>query len=77
MRRAGAGADGDRRRGRGLDEAHLLALLLLALPGAFFVWSMHSGVVPIFMPHLWPHSYYNTRYGLAVLPLLAVAAARW
>jgi len=41
----------------------------------FFVWSMHSGAVPIFMPHLWPFSYYNTRYGLAVLPLLAVAAA--
>lgn len=50
-------------------------VLLLAIPGAFIVWSMHAGVVPIFMPHLWPQSYYNTRYGLAVLPLLAVAAA--
>jgi len=50
-------------------------LVLLVLPGVFFVWSMHSGAVPIFMPHLWPFSYYNTRYGLAVLPLLAVAAA--
>jgi hypothetical protein len=27
------------------------------------------------MPHLWPFSWYNTRYGLAVLPLLALAAA--
>ena len=51
-------------------------LLLLSLPGAFIVWSMHSGVVPIFMPHLWPHSYYNTRYGLAALPLLALLAAQ-
>jgi len=50
-------------------------LLLLALPGVFFIWSMHSGAVPIFMPHLWPFSYYNTRYGLAVLPLLTIAAA--
>lgn len=45
---------------------------LLALPGVFYVWSMHSsGSTPIFLPYLWPHSYYNTRYGLALLPLLA------
>jgi len=50
-------------------------LLLLALPGVFIIWSMYSGAVPIFMPILWPFSYYNTRYGLAVLPLLALAAA--
>jgi hypothetical protein len=50
-------------------------LALLSLPGVFFIWSMHSGAVPIFMPHLWPFSWYNTRYGLAVLPLLALAAA--
>ncbi|HJT86850.1 MAG TPA: glycosyltransferase family 39 protein [Bryobacteraceae bacterium] len=48
--------------------------LLLALPGIFYLWSMHSGATPIFVPDLWPHSYYNTRYGLAALPLLAVAA---
>jgi hypothetical protein len=48
---------------------------LLALPGLHVIWSMHSGVVPIFMPILWPFSYYNTRYGLGVLPLLALAAA--
>ena len=50
-------------------------LLLLLLPGLHVIWSMHSGVVPIFMPHLWPFSYYNTRYGLGVLPLLALSAA--
>jgi len=51
-------------------------LLLLVLPGAFFVWSMHSSAgTPIFVPTLWPHSYYNTRYGLALLPLLVLAAA--
>jgi hypothetical protein len=50
-------------------------LLLLALPGAFYVVSMHSGDSPILVPTLWPHSYYNTRFGLAVLPLLALAAA--
>ena len=46
-------------------------LILLALPGVFYVWSIHSSDTPIFLPNMWPHSYYNTRYGLALLPLLA------
>ena len=50
-------------------------LVLLALPGVFYVWSMHSSGTPIFLPALPPFSYYNSRYGLAVLPLLALAAA--
>jgi hypothetical protein len=50
-------------------------LLLLSLPAIFFLWSIHRGIVPVFVPELWPHSYYNTRYGVAVLPLLALAAA--
>ena len=50
-------------------------ILLLALVPAFYVWSAHSGGTPIFVPHLWPHSYYNTRYGLAVMPLASFAAA--
>jgi hypothetical protein len=31
--------------------------------------------VPIFMPVWWPHSYYNVRYGLELLPALAVFIA--
>ena len=50
-------------------------LALLALPVVFYLWSMHSGASPIFVPTLWPNSFYNTRYGLAMLPLLAVSAA--
>jgi len=46
-------------------------VLLLALPTAFYVWSMHSSRTPIFIPTLWPYSYYNSRYGLAAVPLLA------
>jgi hypothetical protein len=34
-----------------------------------------SGGTPIHVPGLWPHSYYNTRYGLAALPLLAFVSA--
>jgi len=49
--------------------------LLLLLPApAFYLWSMYSGGTPIYMPHLWPFSFYNTRYGLEALPLLALAA---
>ena len=50
-------------------------LLLLALPPVFYVVSIHSSGTPLFMPNLWPHSWYNTRYALAALPLAAIAAA--
>jgi hypothetical protein len=50
-------------------------LLLLALPPAFYVWSIHSSGTPLFVPTLWPFSWYNTRYALAALPLAAFAAA--
>ena len=51
-------------------------LFLLALPGLFYIWNMHSsGATPIFVPTLWPHSYYNSRYGTAALPLLAMVSA--
>lgn len=50
-------------------------LLLFLLPPVFYVMSVHSGATPIFVPHLWPFSYYNTRYGLAALPLVALGGA--
>jgi hypothetical protein len=50
-------------------------LLLLALPPAFYVWSIHSSGTPLYVPTLWPHSWYNTRYALAALPIAAIAAA--
>ncbi len=48
---------------------------LLALPPVFYMVSIHSAGTPIFVPHLWPNSWYNTRYGLAALPLLTWGAA--
>lgn len=50
------------------------AVTLLSLPPIFYVLSVYSSGTPIFVPHLWPNSYYNTRYGLALLPLLALGA---
>jgi Dolichyl-phosphate-mannose-protein mannosyltransferase len=47
-------------------------VILLWLPLAFYVYSIAFGSVPIFIPPLWPHSYYNSRYGMELLPALAV-----
>jgi Dolichyl-phosphate-mannose-protein mannosyltransferase len=48
--------------------------LLLWVPLAFYVYSVAYGSVPIFIPQLYPHSYYNARYGLETLPALALFA---
>jgi hypothetical protein len=50
-------------------------LALLALPPVFYLWSIHSSGTPLYVPGLWPHSWYNTRYALAGLPLASLAAA--
>ena len=50
-------------------------LLLLWLPLPFYVYSVAFGSVPIFIPQLWPHSYYNARYGMEMLPALALYGA--
>jgi hypothetical protein len=50
-------------------------ILLLALPGVFYTWAFHAGDNPIYVPTLGWHSYYNTRYGTAVFPLLVLASA--
>ena len=50
----------------------LLALLWLPLP--FYIYSVAYGSVPIFIPQLWPHSYYNARYGMEMLPAFALYA---
>jgi hypothetical protein len=38
----------------------------------FYAYSVAFGSVPIFLPVWWPHSYYNTRYGLELLPAFAL-----
>ncbi len=53
----------------------LQPLLFLSLTPLFYIWSMHSSSgTPVHVPKLWPFSYYNTRYGLALVPLCAFAA---
>jgi hypothetical protein len=58
-----------RRRGVALAAA---SLLWLPLP--FYVYSVAYGSVPIFIPLWFPHSWYNTRYGMEMLPALALFA---
>ncbi len=53
----------------------LWPVVLLALLPAFYVWSIHSSGTPIFVPTLWPHTFYNTRYAMAFLPLIALGIA--
>lgn len=48
------------------------ALLVPVVLPVFYVMSVHSSGTPIFVPNLWPHTHYNTRYGLAAIPLLAL-----
>ena len=41
----------------------------------FYLYSVGYGSVPIFIPQLYPHSYYNARYGMEMLPALSVFGA--
>ena len=50
-------------------------LVLLWLPVPFYMLSVAYGGVPIFTPDWWPHSLYNIRYGVQLLPALAVFLA--
>jgi hypothetical protein len=51
-----------------------LASTLLWIPFPFYVYSIAFGAIPIFIPPFWPHSYYNSRYGMEMLPAFAVFA---
>ncbi|MGB6973227.1 MAG: hypothetical protein WBD67_00950 [Terracidiphilus sp.] len=46
--------------------------LLLWFPIPFYAYSIAYGSVPIFLPVWWPHSWYNTRYGMEMLPAFAL-----
>ncbi len=47
----------------------------LALTPIFYIWSIHSsGSTPIYVPQLPPFSYYNTRYGIAMVAVTAFSA---
>jgi hypothetical protein len=49
-------------------------VLLLWLPLPFYAYSVAYGSVPIFIPIWRPFSWYNTRYGMELLPAFALFA---
>jgi hypothetical protein len=49
--------------------------MLLWIPLPFYAYSVAYGSVPIFVPPWWPHSWYNTRYGMELLPAFALSLA--
>lgn len=51
-----------------------LVSTLLWFPLPFYIYSIAYGSIPIFIPPLFPHSYYNSRYGTEMLPAFAVFA---
>jgi hypothetical protein len=52
-----------------------LSWAILWTPVPFYVVCIAWGSVPIYHPDWWPFSYYNVRYGLQLLPAIAVFAA--
>ena len=52
-----------------------MTALLLWFPAPFYAYSIAYGSVPIFIPIWWPHSWYNTRYGMEMLPIFALSLA--
>ncbi len=51
------------------------AAMLLWMPIPFYAYSVAYGSVPIFLPVWFPNSYYNTRYGMELLPAFALFPA--
>lgn len=54
------------------DRIGLAATMLLWIPLPFYAYSVAYGSVPIFIPVWWPFSWYNTRYGMELLPAFAL-----
>ena len=48
------------------------AAILLWMPIPFYMYSVSYGSVPIFIPQLYPHAFYNSRYGMEMLPGLVL-----
>lgn len=52
-----------------------LPWVLLWIPVVFYPACIAWGSVPVYVPQWWPFSYYNVRYGLQMLPAVAVFTA--
>ncbi|MGE5326723.1 MAG: hypothetical protein ACM3NO_06760 [Deltaproteobacteria bacterium] len=50
-------------------------VLLFLVPFIFYVYSMAHSAVALYVPTLFPHTYYNLRYGIEMLPGIAIFPA--
>jgi hypothetical protein len=55
-----------------ISKRHWALAVLLWLPFFFYAVAVAFLSVPIFMPQWWPFSFYNVRYGIELLPALAI-----
>ncbi len=51
------------------------AFFLLWIPLPFYMYSVAYGSVPIFLPRWYPNGWYNTRYGMELLPVFTLSLA--
>jgi len=54
------------------ERSHRAAALLFLVPFVFYVQSMAHAAIPIYVPSLYPFTYYNLRYGIEMLPAVAI-----
>lgn len=54
---------------------NIAAAFLFWIPAPFYAYSVAYGSVPIFIPIWGPNSWYNTRYGMEMLPTFALFVA--
>jgi hypothetical protein len=54
------------------ERGRRAAALLLLVPLSFYVHSMAHASIPVYVPTLFPNTYYNLRYGLEMLPAVAI-----
>jgi hypothetical protein len=46
--------------------------LLFIVPLPFYIQAMACAAIPLYVPTLFPHTYYNLRYGLEMIPAVAL-----
>ncbi len=48
------------------------AALLFLVPLPFYIHAMAYAAIPLYVPTLFPHTYYNLRYGIEMIPAIAL-----
>lgn len=51
------------------------AVLLFLVPLPFYLHAMAHAAIPLYVPTLFPNTYYNLRYGLEMIPAVAILPA--